>query len=532
MSEPGATGPSADPAAPAADPAAPATDPWRRLSPRMLLINPVKVVGQFAFPAVVAFVGISQGDRGMPWWAVPIVVIGTLVLGAIPWLTTFYRTTDTQLQLRQGLLNKRTKTAPLERIRSVDLEASLLHRVVGVSKVQIGTGVDDDRISLDAVSREVASALRSSLLSRRTPMGDPSTATASDDRAEVAPELQAPTRPAEVLAEIDWSWIRFAPFSLARLVLLAAVAGVLGQVGDELPIAAVAGSAWAWVLQFALPLVIAGLIVAGLTSWVTVAVTGYVVQWWNMRLTRDAGSLHLTAGLLTTRSITVEEQRVRGVRLTEPVLLRLVGGAELAALATGVGSGGVTAILPPCPDEVARRVGADVLEHPEPMTVPLVSHGPRARRRAWLRHLDNALVPPVLVLVAMIWVDVAWWVPLAVLAVSALLAVVVAESAYRNLGHATTSEHLVVGSGELTRVRTVLENDGIIGWVVSASWFQRRAGLVTLTATTAAGSERVVARDIPLTTAIQVADRSTPQLLTAFLAPTPGRADASAPPVR
>ena len=41
-------------------------------------------------------------------------------------------------------------------------------------------------------------------------------------------------------------------------------------------------------------------------------------------------------------------------------------------------------------------------------------------------------------------------------------AALVAETAYRHLGHATTRDHLVVGSGDLTRVRTVLEHDGII----------------------------------------------------------------------
>jgi putative membrane protein len=67
-------------------------------------------------------------------------------------------------------------------------------------------------------------------------------------------------------------------------------------------------------------------------------------------------------------------------------------------------------------------------------------------------------------------------------------------------------------------VRTVLEHDGIIGWVVRQSWFQRRLALATLVATTAAGAERVIARDIPLVKAIQLADDSTPGVLTPWVA--------------
>ena len=321
-----------------------------------------------------------------------------------------------------------------------------------------------------------------------------------------------------MLAEIDWSWLRFAPFSLARLVVLAAAVGALSQFGDELPVADVAESAWAWVQQFALAVVIGGLIIGGLTGWVMVAVSGYVVQWWDMRLTREAGSLHLTAGLFTTRSISVEEQRVRGVEMKEPVLLRLVGGAELSTLATGVGSGGVTAVLPPCPQGVARSVGADVLGSSTAMSVQLTRHGPAARRRSWTRNLAFASSVLAATLLSMIWIDLPWWVPLLVAAVGFSLSSVVAEASYRNLGHAATAEHLVVGSGEVARLRTVLEHDGIIGWVLHQSWFQRRLRLATLVATTAAGAEKVVARDIPLSAAIRLADRCTPGVLSHWLA--------------
>ena len=69
------------------------------------------------------------------------------------------------------------------------------------------------------------------------------------------------------------------------------------------------------------------------------------------------------------------------------------------------------------------------------------------------------------------------------------------------------------GAGALQRTRTVLERDGIIGWVVRQSWFQRRVGLATLVATTAAGPESVVVVDLPLAQAIALADAATPGML-------------------
>ncbi|MDR7252593.1 putative membrane protein [Nocardioides sp. BE266] len=495
-------------------------DGWVRLSPRKLLLDPVKAVGQAVVPVVVALVGVSQSD--MRWWPffLPLAILAPLALGAIPWLTTHYRLTDAQIQVRSGLLNKKTSTAPLERVRSVDLEASLLHRILGLQKVQVGTGVDDDRITLDALAAADAHALRTTLLRRReaTPSGGPAPET---DAAEADQALLPVTRPAPtLLARIDWSWLRFAPFSLARLVILAGALGVFSQFADELPIwnEETATSAWHWITQFALVAVVLVLFFGSLAGWVVVAVGGYVVQWWNFLLVREHGSLHLTHGLFTTRSITVEEAKVRGVELREPALLRVVGGAELATLATGV-EDGVTQVLPPCPRDVAVGVGQAVLESPDPLTRPLVEHGPRARRRAWFRQLRAALVVVAVAGVAAWWFDVSWaWVT--AFAVAALVgASLVGEASYRHLGHALGDRHLVAGSGDLARIRTVLETEGIIGWVFAQSWWQRRIGLSDLTATTAAGHEHVLVKDVRLDVAVALADRATPGLLTPFVEP-------------
>jgi putative membrane protein len=499
-------------------------DGWSRLSPRKLLLDPVKVLRQALVPVVVGLIGVSQSDNRFWPFLLPVAVIGPVVLGAIPWLTTHYRLTDTQIQVRRGLLNKSTSTAPLERVRSVDLEASLLHRILGLEKVQIGTGVDDDRIELDALAVADAAALRTTLLRRRStaealPVTDPLvTDPLVTDPSVAAQPAPAPDPAPEVLARIDWSWLRFAPFSLARLVLVAGAVGVVSQFADDLPIwnEGTATSVWAWVRQFALVAVVTVVLVVGLAGWVLVAVTGYVVQWWNFRLVREHGSLHLTTGLFTTRSITVEEAKVRGVQLTEPALLRVVGGAGLSTLATGV-EHGVTEVLPPCPRDVAVSVGEAVLVGSGPLVDPLVEHGPLARRRAWFRQVRASLVLAVAAGVAVWWFEEPWWWA-ATIAVAALaFAALVGESSYRHLGHALADDHLVAGSGTLARIRTVLETDGIIGWVVAQSWWQRRIGLADLIATTAAGAESVLVRDVRLDVAVALADRATPGLLTAFV---------------
>jgi putative membrane protein len=481
---------------------------WQRLDPRMLLVDPVKTLGRFAVPFLIAFVGVGSANSGLSVSMLPLYVGIAVLFGMLPWLTTHYQVTATQLQVRRGFLQRNTVTAPLERIRSVDLEASLLRRLLSVTKVQIGTGVDDKRITLDALSVAKANELRGFLLAV-SGVGEDAASSETVSSGASSSDIE--------LARIDWSWLRFAPFSLSRLVVVASAIGVLSQFGDQIPLADAVDSAWQRVSNQSLPLVVAIATVVLALAWVVIAVGGYVVQWWDMRLTREHGQLRLTAGLFTTRATSVEERRLRGVELVEPALLRLVRGAELNALATGVGTGGVIKVLPPSPHPVALRVGGEILETPEPLSVRLLQHGLAARRRCHIRAQRVTLAAAVAALAANIFLDWSAWVGVVVVPLVALGSAVAAELFYRQLGHQLTAEHLVSGTGALQRRRTALERDGIIGWVVAQSWFQRRVGLATLVATTAAGPERVVIRDIPIARALAVADEATPGLLTPFL---------------
>ena len=52
-------------------------------------------------------------------------------------------------------------------------------------------------------------------------------------------------------------------------------------------------------------------------------------------------------------------------------------------------------------------------------------------------------------------------------------------------------------SGSLDRRREALEIGHVIGWNFRSTWFQRRAGLTTLVATTAGGRQSVTLLDVP-----------------------------------
>jgi putative membrane protein len=92
-----------------------------------------------------------------------------------------------------------------------------------------------------------------------------------------------------------------------------------------------------------------------------------------------------------------------------------------------------------------------------------------------------------------------------------------ATDRYAGLGHALTDQYLVVRSGSLQGHRDALQRTGIIGWNIRQTFFQRRAGLVTLSATTAAGRQAYHAVDLPEDVAIALADAAVPGLVSQFV---------------
>ncbi|WP_307868376.1 PH domain-containing protein [Umezawaea beigongshangensis] len=485
---------------------------WRRLDLRMLVVRPLnELVG--LVPVVVGLLVFGSGDRWRFLSGVGVVVV-VVGVGLLSWLTTRYRITAEQVELRKGLLVRKRLAVPRDRIRTVDLTAKLGHRLFGLSAIRVGTGqhekAGEDGLTLDAVSSQEAERLRQVLLDR---------APAASPAAGAVPDT-ADAPPGEELARLDPRWLRFAPLTLSGLVAVGTTFGVLMNYAQELDLHP-SSSTIDWLTGSPIAVTVAVAAAVVLVLAVIGSLLIYVLQFWNFRLTREAdGTVRVRRGLLTTRSVSVEEQRLRGVEVQQPLLLRAGRGARAAAVTTGLGSKGESSVLlPPAPASEAHRVAAAVLGVAEsPTRAPLAAHPVAALRRRLVR-----AVVPVLVLAGVLAVvapDWTWRAALALVPFAALLG----WDRYRALGHALTERYLVTRSGSAVRETVALQRGGVIGWRLHRSFFQRRAGLITVTATTAAGDGSYAVIDVGEAEGLALADAAVPDLLRPFLTTEPAPA--------
>ncbi|CAL9358917.1 hypothetical protein SUDANB121_00633 [Nocardiopsis dassonvillei] len=546
----------------------PATDrplgEWQGLSPLSVWAN-TAAVALFLLPA--AAVGtVVLVLVGQPWWAaapLPGALALTAVLTAIDMAVlraVSYRVTDERMEMRSGVLAKAYRSVPRERVRSVDVAAPIYTRPFGLCSVAIGTGEKvgsgSDELKLQFVTAAQGERLRRELLYRRPAADAAAPGGGGPDGAEEPTEVE--------LARLDPRWLAYAPATTATLGIgLGAVAALIGANAQSegwiyrwiseqagLPTTAEIGAFVMSRLLVVVPLSLLALLVSGTVVLVAVAVE----TWWNYRLTREGdGTVRLRRGLLTSVSLSVEGRRLNGVALHEPLVLRAAGGADVRAVATGLSAGDEqktqarSRLSPPMPRARARELAADLMRTPEsPLDLPLTPHPPTALRRRLVRAVWASLAG-FAAAAALAWLHSlateAWWevaheieeqlnpLPVATYAVEAapvwgwwLMGAVFAAVAFwyavgshRALGHGLHPRYLVVRRGMAVRDTVALERSAVIGWRITRTPFQRRAGLAHVSATTASGKGMYTAADVGLGQGLAWADLAVPELLSQFL---------------
>lgn len=476
--------------------------PWLRLDKRMLLVHPVNEAVKVLPVLLVSFIVGSQSGNHL--WGLIIVAV-VVVFAILRWFTTSYRIGPVHVQLRTGVFQKKLLSVPRSRIRSVDIEAGVLHRVLGLSILRIGTGQQagkGEKFELNALDARVVPALREELLEL---------VTRRPDTTETRPVVE------NEIAHWKTSWVRFAPFSFTGVVTIAAAVGVLFQYGfgESITKSSVVTDSIDSAERFGLVVVIVFGLIVLLVLASLFACVRYLIAYGNLTVTDDGTRLHVAHGLLRTRSTTLDRKRLRGTSLSEPLLLRIAKGAKLTAIMTGVSAEKKESslLLPQAPVVEARRMMTTVLGdaglHADAQK-PLQSHGPAARRRRYTR-----AVVPVLVLAAGLAVAESLGAPIPTVAwvgtaVLLLGAVFVAWDRYRGLGHTVLPGWLITQHGSLDRTRHSLEAAGIIGWTVRQSFFQRRAGVATVVAATPAGVGHYEVLDVPIEQAWALVEAVTP----------------------
>jgi putative membrane protein len=438
-----------------------------------------------------------------------VLVIGVTLLSVafagLTWRRFSYLDGPTSMVVTRGLITRSVRTVPNDRIRGVEIETPLMHRLFGLVRVRIDAAAGsliskDEEIVVDGVSPAEGDRLRAAVLTQRA-------APVPGGAGEAAPEAAE-----EEFARFDNRWLLYAPLVGSYLALPAAAVGGLWRLLDEVP-----GR-----LQpdldgpdLADTAVVAVVVAGALLVLAVGSVIGAALVNWGFRLVRRGGSLVAVRGLVTRRHTELEIDRIRGAALSEGAAMRLVRAARVSALVTGLADAARRGqLLPFGPRAEAWRLARRLVDDPG----ALVRHPPAARRRRLVRATATGLLVTALGIGATI--AAGWWWVLAAGIGLTVLGVPLGLGRYASLGHVAGPTSFSVRSGWLVREQVILQHRAVVGWRVQQSFFQRRAGLATVVACVGAGADGYSAVDLAAADVAPFTATSSEQWARTFTAPS------------
>jgi putative membrane protein len=437
-----------------------------------------------------------------------LIVLGALVLLAwstVEWWRHTYELEGGALRVEEGVLARKLRAVPFDRIQQVELVRKPLHRLLGVASLRVETagGGTAAEVDLDVVTLAEAQALRASLLRAKarlaaTPAGRAGVGAAGAGAEAGAAGAEVAAPPAErVVLRLRVGEVMLAGITGSRAAAALVVLGPLSQAADWFP------GLDNWLFQRFDPQAVApttpaaflAVAVLAVVVWLGLAAASSIVTDNGFTLARVGNDLVVRRGLLERREAVLPLARLQVVRIEESLLRRALGLASIRIQSAGrTGAGDQTAgrlAIPVLPRVQVNQVLEELVAGAAP--VPrLLAPPPAARRRAVTRSVVRAALV-VAVIAVPLWLlrsegvlEFPAAVGLAALPVLAL-AVVVGRAAYRSLGHAAARGFLYARVGVAIRVTTVVPVAKAQSGSVRTSPFQRRSGLATLHVDVAGG---------------------------------------------
>ena len=354
-------------------------EPRRRLHPLSPLLHGSKTL--MAVIGAISWQGYAQ--LGFIRWLLTLAAALVLAMGvsAISWVMTGYQVRGRELRVYEGLLWRRTRTIPLERLQAVDVVRPLLARLTGLAELRLEViGAHKTEAPLAYLTMSDAVRLRTRLLAiaGRTddgtdggnptadgptgrdplPAGQHRIVTGEPDQG---PPLHVVANHRVLLSQLMTPQAWFVPVGLALTALPYANHPTLTFIGVASFLTALVG-----VLQVPVR---------------------RVFDDWDFRIWVDATAIRLSHGLLDTRHQTIPPARVQAITVTAPLLWRPFGWLRSRIDVAGYGGGHAAikagVLLPVADTTTTRQVVGDVLRD--------AAHGAFSMVR-----LRNSIVPTFL----------------------------------------------------------------------------------------------------------------------------------------
>ena len=476
------------------------------LEPRRL--HPLTMVQRVIVSLPALFFILLPVFRGQDSMAVFNLVMGAMYLAFIvPWITLHYLRfrywiTPQELVIHSGVLTRRRRNIPVERIQNIEIEQAPLQRLLGTAKVIVYTaGSASAEGTLEYVSVEEARDVRAVVremqqrmdIAESIPVADTGEKTGEETGEETGASVASARTQGQTLMHMSPRRVLMAGAFRFSLLYIAVMFSFLQYIEPDPTLL------FSWLMRGPLePLeaqveaspilaAIAGVLGAILLGWLTGIATTFN-RFHRFRLEMIGDKLHRSHGLMTLKEGTIPLGRVQAYIIrTNPVMERFGWyRLELQTMGINVNESGFQVAIPfgrmTEIEAVFEAIGAPEIPREWHRVSPLTMRRFMARSLAALG---------VIIGITQIWWSGIWWLAMAIPPLALW-----SWWRYKGMQWGEQESWIALRSGVIRRNRWLIPVGKIqtAGW--EATWFQRRLGLASIVVDTA-GAAAIQSSGLP-----------------------------------
>ncbi|MDQ0340296.1 putative membrane protein [Caldalkalibacillus uzonensis] len=452
------------------------SDPCR-LHPVTIIFQTLRLVKELFFMLIFVFISLVSTGVSHKFLLLVITLTGVAIMliiagSVLYWWRFIYYVKDGELRIEYGILIRKRRYIPTERIQSINLTAGIIHRLLGLTKVEIDTATSSEHAEATLAAVELSEAKKlQALLSAGQPetdTGHQHTSTADFSRPESGVHYHLPVKDLLIAASTSGS------FGVLFSILLAVISPI-----DKLFPSLNLFDLLTDFVQSNLTLILYLVPLIALVSWLA-AIIYTAVKYANFTLVRRDTDVYVSYGLLERREFTIPLRRIQAIRITENPLRQLFGLTTVYIECAGYGKeyGGSRMLYP----LLRRRDLESFLQAVAPHDWELDTHRPGqlgirpVPSRALFRYQLRLCLPVFLVVIPAVI-----WLPYGFLALLILgLASMLAYWQYKDAGWITSGPLLVLRSRFLSKVTMLIPQRCVQSAHVNRSFFQRRRKLASI----------------------------------------------------
>ncbi|MDX8044484.1 PH domain-containing protein [Gracilibacillus sp. S3-1-1] len=399
-----------------------------------------------------------------------------IVSGVLSWWRFTYQLEEDQIRIEKGIFIRKKRTISKHRIQSIDLSQNIVHRMFGLTKVQIDTAGNDNDIdaALSAVTMADGKMIHDQLkYKKRVEMDE-----IKEESGEITEEVEAKPKKKYPSKKITLQTLVAAGSTSGSFGIILGLFGVFFSSIESFIPDRYYTQATEWLISQAAQLLVIYGVITLLIVWL-IGILQTVIQHWNFTITRYDKELFITRGLLEKKQSTIPLKKIQAVGMKESIVRQPLG---LASLYVEIASGDIgqtqdthTLIFPLMRKKHITKFLQEILPEYHYTTEGLVKLPTRALPYYIVRSI---ILPTIVTIVFAFTLTKFVWIP----ALAILLFVVYAYIQFKTTGYLINGREIIIQSRMLTKDTAIVPQNRIQSLQKKQHLLHRKQKLATLDA--------------------------------------------------